>query len=980
MGQNMYKRPPILSKSIRFRQIWTQKTSIYPFFEIKNVFLHQTNDIMYRILILIISTFWAFLNLSGNNAHYSYTTLSLENGLSQASVQAMLLDSRGNLWIGTRNGLNLYAGQKMTNYFQSLEDRNSIPDNQILHLAEDSLGNIWVSTPQGLALYNKEQDAFDIFTRSRVQSSLCVEGGILFGGENVIYFYNYQNRQLEHHTHLQPESPQTRPIQYRIEKMIPMEKGKIMIGTRRKGIFTYQLETKQIEPYITDHPDALLMAVCRTSDQRVFASYYAKGIHYYDPQGNKLGSYTTDNSPLTNNYVMDLIEYKGKLWSATDGGGINLIDLENDEFSFLNHTTGDASSLPTNSIIRLYKDYNDHLWIGSVRGGATCVKESYIQTYQDVILNQPTGLTEKAVTSLYEEENGQLWIGTDGGGINLYDPKADKFFHYPMTYGDKVISMTNLSNEELLISIYTKGLFVFNKRTKEYKRFVVVDENTNRRTCFNGYVTLVNEVANDKIYIIGYGGWIYHTKDKKFTPLVLPEKYQEKVSPLQMSYSDDEFSLLRQGNVIFMADVKTDSIQILTEAPINETITSITYDKDRRTIWIGTNRGLNYYQRDEKKFKNFSTGLFNTVSYLTLDAQKRLWISAQNKLFSYSIPEDKFTSWNQSDGYLPNEIQSKYHTTRNKNYIYMGGSEGLVKINTSLPTLQTEEPQIHLSDIHYNGKSVIKQIDNELLEIPWDYHSLMLTFGVKSEDIFQRHLLKYILQNSSGEYTFESYEPQLSLSSLSPDTYKILVSCYTKDGSESQALPLLTLIVSPPWYKSFWFISLLILLFIGATAGTGCWIYRKKTRQIKGDVGEFLQTVLHSLDESEVMETETEKPNLNEADQAFLDKMDKLIQDNLSNDELSAKFLTDHLAMSRASLYNKVKALTGMGVNDYINRIRIERSVYLLTHTNMSINEISYEVGFSYPRYFSTSFKQVKGMTPTRFKEENKKKEQNNNK
>jgi len=230
---------------------------------------------------------------------------------------------------------------------------------------------------------------------------------------------------------------------------------------------------------------------------------------------------------------MDLIEYKGKLWSATDGGGINLIDLENDEFSFLNHTTGDASSLPTNSIIRLYKNYNDHLWIGSVRGGATCVKESYIQTYQDVILNQPTGLTEKAVTSLYEEENGQLWIGTDGGGINLYDPKADKFFHYPMTYGDKVISITNLSKEELLISIYTKGLFVFNKRTKEYKRFVVVDENTNRRTCFNGYVTLVNEVANDKIYIIGYEGWIYHTKDKKFTPLVLPEKYQEKVSPLQ---------------------------------------------------------------------------------------------------------------------------------------------------------------------------------------------------------------------------------------------------------------------------------------------------------------------------------------------------------------------------------------------------------------------------------------------------------------
>lgn len=64
--------------------------------------------------------------------------------------------------------------------------------------------------------------------------------------------------------------------------------------------------------------------------------------------------------------------------------------------------------------------------------------------------------------------------------------------------------------------------------------------------------------------------------------------------------------------------------------------------------------------------------------------------------------------------------------------------------------------------------------------------------------------------------------------------------------------------------------------------------------------------------------------------------------------------------MSRASLYNK---LTGMGVNDYINRIHIEHSILLLTTTDLSINDISNEVGFGYPRYFSTSFKQMKGMS-----------------
>ena len=929
---------------------------------------------MPRILILVITSLMVFLNLSGNNIPYSYTQLSLNKGLSQASVQAILLDRGGNLWIGTRNGLNLYTQQKMTNYFHYLENRNSIPDNQIVHLAEDSLGNIWVATPQGLAQYNKEKDAFDILTRGRVQSSLCMEGGILFGGDNIIYFYNYKTQELEYRTHLQEEGSQTLPIQYRVEKMIPIEDGKVMVATRRKGIFLYNPQTEEFRPYITDHPNALLIGICRTSDRRVFASFYARGVHYYDENGKKMGSYTTDNSPLTNNYVMDLIEHKGQVWLGTDGGGINLIDLRSGNFSFLSHTTGDPVSLPVNSILRFYKDYNNHLWIGSVRGGAIHVKESHIRTYQDVILNQPMGLTEKAVTSLYEEEDGRLWVGTDGGGINLYHPDTDQFFHYPMTYGDKVISMTNLSDEELLISIYTKGLFTFNKRTGQYKRFVVVDEFTNRKTCFNGYVTLVNEVGNDKIYIIGYGGWIYHTKEKKFTPLVLPEKYQKTVAPLQVAFANDEFTLLRQGNIIFMADTQTDSIRILTEAPVDERVTSAAYDKEERTIWIGSNRGLSYYHQDKKEYKHFPTALFNTISHLTLDTQGRLWISAQNKLFSYSIRKEKFTSWNQSDGYLPNEIQSKYHTTRNKDFIYLGGSEGLVKIATEISTESMEEPQIHLSDIHYNGKSAIRNMEDRCFQIPWDYHSIVLTFGIKSEDVFQKQLLKYTIRNSNGEHTIESYEPQLNLSSLSPDTYEIRVSCYTKDGSESLAKHLLTLVVSPPWYKTTWFIMLLILLLTGITISIGRWIYLRKTRQMKGDVGEFLQTVLQSLEKPEPLETEIPNPILSEADQAFLAKMDKLIYDNLSKDELSAKFLIDHMAMSRASLYNKVKALTGMGVNDYINRIRIERSVHLLTTTDLSINEISYEVGFSYPRYFSTSFKQVKGMTPTRFKEENKKK------
>ena len=941
---------------------------------------------MHRILYIIIICLLVIPKSMGQHTHYAYTQLSISEGLSQANVTSILLDKRGTLWIGTKNGLNQYAKQQMKNYFHKMTDKNSLPDNHILHLEEDSLGNIWIATANGLAVYNREQNDFSTFTRGKVQSSLCIEGGVLFGGDNVLYFYDYQKQTLERIS-IHPEGPTIIPIEYRAQKILPFEGTKLLIGTRKKGLFIYDYRTREIKPFTTNFPYYLLFSVCMTSDQYIYASFYGNGVYRFDREGNVKENYMTHNSALNNNYVTDMLEHDGKLWMATDGGGINLLDLQTNQMSELTHVSGDGTSLPVNSITKLYKDCHDNLWIGTVRGGALTVKESYIKTYQDVVLGNSYGLSEKSVLGIYEEKNGKLWIGTDGGGINLYDPNTGKFTHFPTTYDDKVVSIAELSEDELLVSLYTKGIFAFNKQTGSYRPFIVVDEETHHKECFYGYLPLISQVSDDKIYIISYGSWVYHIKERKFLPLELPEKTKENTDALKLAYSNPEFSLLQQGNLAFIVNQKDDKAKLLFETDANEEISSMTYDADKQTVWVGTNHGLAYYRMNEGTYKRFPTNLFNSISYLTLDHQGRLWICAENKLFSYTIEEDKFTSWSTSDGYLSNEIQPRFHKVRNKDFIYLCGSQGLARIATSIKLIETEAPEIFLSDIHYNGKPSLGEIKDGTFRLPWDYQSFVLTFGVKSKDVFQKYLLKFTIKTSLGEHSIETYEPTLNLSSLSPGEYTVSVSCYTKDGDESHPIQILTLTVAPPWYKSAWFITLLALLSASLIIGAAYWIHRKKTRQMKGDVGELLQTILHSLDKKDEVEEEStsEKefseetvllptPTLSEADQAFLNKMDQLINDNLSNEELSIKFLMDHLAMSRASLYNKVKALTGMGVNDYINRIRIERSVHLLTHTNMSINEISYEVGFSYPRYFSTSFKQVKGMTPTKFKEENRKK------
>ncbi len=80
-------------------------------------------------------------------------------------------------------------------------------------------------------------------------------------------------------------------------------------------------------------------------------------------------------------------------------------------FAITTHSGGDYSSLPVNSITLLYKDMKDNLWAGSVRGGIFSIKETYIKTYKEAILNNTNGLSEQSVISLYEEKDGKVWIG-----------------------------------------------------------------------------------------------------------------------------------------------------------------------------------------------------------------------------------------------------------------------------------------------------------------------------------------------------------------------------------------------------------------------------------------------------------------------------------------------------------------------------------------------------------------------------------------
>jgi CheY-like chemotaxis protein len=111
-----------------------------------------------------------------------------------------------------------------------------------------------------------------------------------------------------------------------------------------------------------------------------------------------------------------------------------------------------------------------------------------------------------------------------------------------------------------------------------------------------------------------------------------------------------------------------------------------------------------------------------------------------------------------------------------------------------------------------------------------------------------------------------------------------------------------------------------------------------------------------------------EEATISSADEKFMSRFNSLIGDNLSDPDLNVDFIASELAMSRASLYNKMQSLLGIGVNDYINKYRIDEAAELLKDVEMSIGEISFETGFRNQRYFSTVFKKIKGVSPSEYR------------
>ncbi len=426
-------------------------------------------------------------DLQGQSRSIPFTRLSIEDGLSQSTVNCILQDRTGFLWLGTQDGLNRYDGYGFTVYKHDPTDPSSLPSNWIEDLAEDPSGDLWIGTHGGgLARWRRASDSFERFRH--VPDSAASGDRAAAPGNWVRALHLDRAEDLwvgtsrsglvrigasaESFEHFQHDPGDPASLSDDQVRAIHEDRaGNLWIGTLG-GLNLVRGGQSFVR--FRHHPDE----PASLSNDRVFSILedsagtlwvgtddgLNRSLHPRKSRGDRDSHPTlgferlrhdpADPASLSDNWVTDLLEDRsGRLWIATDGGLHRLqrhpyAEREGPSryvarFERYRHDAADPMSLSDDRVLTLFEDRGGVIWVGTLVGGVN-KWNPVTWSFGHFRSAGADGLTSNAVYAFSEDRNGKLFIGT-GGGLDVLDRNRGGFSRYR---GDPA---TTLAGEQVTV-------------------------------------------------------------------------------------------------------------------------------------------------------------------------------------------------------------------------------------------------------------------------------------------------------------------------------------------------------------------------------------------------------------------------------------------------------------------------------------------------------------------------------------------------
>lgn len=800
-----------------------------------------------RAFVTYLLVFFA-LTCSSQDRHIKFRHLTAEDGLSDNFTDVVFQDSYGFIWIGTRDGLDRYDGYEIKSYRNKENDTTSLAANYVWSIFEDSRKRLWISSmPGGISIYNREKDNFqriyfeeDFELKNYVGRIIeddfhFIWVGTAYGVLRIDVSGNKKwftraadstsfeglyslslckdNRQQVWMSNKQGLFRFNRPSNsfLRIDP-VPEDKesvwngqcwhimcdsyGFIWLATNRNGLIRYNPRTNTFKQWAVGVNNKVFLSneiahIYEDKKQNLWIGSINGGLYLFDRITESFTRFTYDNSnerSINANSISEVTsDSYGNLWISTHGGGVNIINYQENVFKHCKKMSGDPNSLSHNYVSCFYQDIMGNIWIGTDGGGLNLFNR---QTGMFTVYNTSNGLKSNAVTSICANDDNSIWVGTWAGGVMLFDIQTRTFTPIekiiPCEYAKQIQNVKTLCKEDSLLWIgsYRDGLFAADiKHKKIYNSQIPCRDFL--RECYSLNATNVLFKDSHGRLWIGTVWGLYMYDGKNF------HQYLHKEH-----------------------DSKT-----LTDNYINAI-----YEDHNRKVWIGS-LGLDLYDEAHDKFIRFKEKyptLPRTVKAIAEDDNHRFWISSNEGLYKFSTETGAVKQYTFDDGLQGNQFYLKSSMRSQSGELYFGGTNGFnffnpnaLKDNKTLPEVyinqvklifnkksKTVENLVVVKDVMFKDSLILNYAESRILNI--DYLALNPASNSKIE--YARRL-----EGFEDEWHMSGNERRATYTNLSPGTYVFQIKASNNYGYWNNVGDSLTITILSPWWREWWFISLIVL-------------------------------------------------------------------------------------------------------------------------------------------------------------------------
>ena len=583
----------------------------------------------------------------------AFTNYSSENGLAENGVRAICEDHLGNIWFGhTGGGVSRYKGGK----FEVIHSLDSLINSNVTSMVEDSTGHLWITTQSSgvVELVNPTVALDSLESRQYTGSEISDR---VFGGymdhSGALYFVADPN------------------------------------------VKVYNRDSARFDNVIMNGIPQYYATTCILADHRgqLWFGKYNGGLYRYDPETDESHMYDLIEAGLSSNWVSTLFEdNRGNIWAGTWGGGMLRINREGEMDLF-----STENGLPGMKIWTILQDKEENILVGTQGNGLCVYKGDHFISYfvED-------GLINSQVWSILQRDNGNIWFGTNEG-ISVLEstPGGQKIRDFHKLAGSRVTFLREDKKGTIWIGSLSQGVFSYGKNGR-YLFDPIINNNI-----YNLEVTAMDLDGENNLWVGTMEGLVYYEIDNRRV-MRLSHEHGLQGSDISTVFADSRNRIWVGSAGKGISVIEGDSISQL---DLGFDFTPRCFAEDLEgNIWIGTEgRGVLQYDPDQGNIiQTLSEGeglLANLINQLSCDRFNNVYIGTNKGLNTYVRDEDMVYAFTSSSGFVGIETKPNATMVDSEGNIWFGTGEGATRYTPAEEGVHTTEPLTHITGFQVNHES-----------------------------------------------------------------------------------------------------------------------------------------------------------------------------------------------------------------------------------------------------------------------------------